>query len=376
MNVLDVIMGVVGTMGVGLLCIPIAFWISKKFDIVDKPDQKRKLHGKITPYLGGLVVCGGMTFGFFYVEVFQEYMWSLIGLYLLLVVGLVDDIRGVRASIKLAIQFIAIQFVCYDVLIAREFSSTLSAILVWAGYTVVGVGAINALNLIDGLDGLAIRICISLLAVVVYLAGVEGNNTVLEASIYAIAACIPFLIINTHPAKMFMGDAGSLWIGGVLFWLYALVQPSGNESTAAFVGWFPLLLSIPVIDVAMVMIRRIMNGYSIMRADRNHIHHRLQQFLGHCNTVEYIGVVSALWSLALIVLVNWYSIVVASVIGLLFYTVGYGVLIFLEHKKHQELLQKIHFQERNQVHNISAQWKSAILSNKRRNTVHIKKGSI
>ncbi|MGL1903967.1 MAG: undecaprenyl/decaprenyl-phosphate alpha-N-acetylglucosaminyl 1-phosphate transferase [Fibrobacterales bacterium] len=330
MDSTQTVLRILGVIGVGLITIPIAFWISKRFDIVDKPDRKRKLHGKVTPYLGGLILCAGMSYGFVIIEELHRYWFSITGLYLLFIVGLIDDAKGMRSSIKLLFQCAAIQLICFDALVGESYSSLATFILSWGFYTVVGIGAINSMNLIDGLDGLAVRMSLSLFAVVMYL-GVSGGNTpIAEYSLYAMVACIPFILINTHPAKMFMGDAGSLWMGGVLFWLFAQIQNQNGSSLSVVVGWMPLLLSIPVVDVGVVMLRRAMNGHSIMKPDRNHIHHRVQVFLGHCNTVECIGIISALWSLILIILLNRYSVAVAATVGVLFYSVNYAVLFLLE----------------------------------------------
>ncbi len=292
-----------------LLLTPIAARVATSFGWVDRPGV-RKVHGREVPYLGGAAVYFAFVVGLIVTASLPQagVTWSqlihpvplviLLGASAMFVVGVVDDTRDLRARKKLLVQLLAaIAAVAAGVSIDGVqvtsdwrvefgvFGPLLS--LVWI------VGVTNAVNIIDGLDGLAGGVALAA-AAAMGAAGLALDVPAVSLILLVLAGAIAgYLPYNTHPARIFLGDAGSLCIGFVLA-CSALALASERPESGAF-GVGLAALGVPILDTVFAMGRRIFEGRSILSADRNHIHHRfLAMGFGHSRTALCIAGATAI----------------------------------------------------------------------------------
>lgn len=283
-----------------LVLTPLMRKIALRTGFVDRP-VARSMHTEPKPYLGGVaiflafaaaVLLGGGAKN-------NEVLGILVGGGLTLLLGIVDDKIRLSAKVKLLGQIVAAAVLVYyfDVKIDHIYSPLGDKwvhFYGWAGpLTIFWIVAFtNVVNLIDGLDGLAAGISsiASLTLLLVSLQNQFATPIVLTAALAG--AAIGFLRYNFNPAKIFMGDAGSMFLGYTL----AAVSVHGVLKTTVTVGVFvPVLaLALPIFDTAFAIIRRLATGRSIGEADKDHLHHRLLRLgLSHRNTVLVMWTISA-----------------------------------------------------------------------------------
>lgn len=248
--------------------------------VLDLPDQ-RKTHGQAMPLLGGVAVylAFWLTAGaaLFFLEGGERFWGLFLGSSLILALGLYDDIRGLSYRAKFAGEFAAaLILLAFNIKI--EFITFPFQNMVFLGVFVVPltllwvVGVTNAVNLIDGVDGLATGV--SAIAAIVMFAYSWGEFPMLAIFCLILAgAALGFLPFNFPPARIFLGDTGSLFLG---FMLAGFSIMSATKQAALTTLLIPLLvLGLPITDTFYVMWRRFKSGRSIFQADRGHIHHRL-----------------------------------------------------------------------------------------------------
>ena len=267
-----------------------ARWCAPKIGLVDRPDAQRKRHARPTPCMGGVAI-----FGTFLVlaGVAQRYIaaplgdeiWARERITLLLLctagfcaLGLADDRWSLRARHKFLLQIVAcLPFVIWARTVDTVSLFGLSVPLGMCGpaFTIFWlVACSNVINLVDGLDGLAGSVGLVATVTIAALSAMTKHHDVAVVSLIAAGSLAGFLIHNWPPAKIFMGDSGSLPLG---FLIGALSLESSVKQAAGFTLVAPLvLISIPVFDTSMAILRRKLLGKSIGTADRGHIHHRLQ----------------------------------------------------------------------------------------------------
>ncbi len=274
---------------VSLVTTPIVKTLAQKWGAVDVPKDGRRMHDHPIPRMGGLAIFLGFLLS---VVLFAPFVQKnglgiqlqsmLLGAVVIVVLGILDDIYALPALPKLIVQIVAaIIAVGGGNLIdtisnPNIFSADPYWELGWLAYpvTVIWIVAVtNAVNLIDGLDGLACGVSTisSMTVLVIALTVAEPAVAVLMACLAG--GCIGFLPYNMNPAKIFMGDTGSTFLGYVL----AVVSIQGlfkYYTLISFVVPF-LMLGLPIFDTCFAFIRRIAHGQSPMHADRSHIHHRL-----------------------------------------------------------------------------------------------------
>ena len=263
--------------------------------LVDCPGG-RKIHEHPIPRLGGAAIFLGVSVAVG-LQIFGElrFGWggtlvsagrveprtvgALIGMALIFLVGLWDDLVTLSPGMKFAGQLVAASVVVASGLRIDYIGNPLGGGLIALGLLsmpitlIYIVGFTNVINLIDGLDGLAAGVS-AIAATSLFVLAVQGNR--LDAAAMAIAvigACIAFLRYNFNPASIFMGDSGALFLGFTL----AVVSLMGvMKSTAAIALAVPLLIiGVPIFDTASAIIRRLLHQRPIQEADRGHIHHRL-----------------------------------------------------------------------------------------------------
>lgn len=286
-------------MVISLFLVPFVGKLAMKIGAVDKPNA-RKVHTLIMPRMGGLAIYLAFSIVLW---ISQEMNSQLLGLFLgstvLVIVGIIDDKMDIPAKVKLIGQIIAACIVvAFGVRV--EFLTN----VLWGGLfhlsifsipcTVIWiVGITNAVNLIDGLDGLAAgtSIIAALTLAVVGFASQQYEMAYL-AMILA-GATIGFLRYNFHPASIFMGDTGSMFLGYNL----SVLAIMGMAKSFTFLSLVtPLLvLAIPILDTAFAIIRRKMNNRPIFKPDKEHLHHCLLNYgFSHRDTVLIIYAVSAI----------------------------------------------------------------------------------
>ena len=288
--VIGFIVAVVGS----LALTPLVRGAARRYDLFD-PIDERKLHSRQIPRIGGVAifVTVMVTLGVVW-SVSQDVDWGdagklsviLAGATAMHLLGLWDDLRPMPARWKFVGQ-IAIATGVFLAGVRVELLSvplagtgTVSLDGVVAGLVTVGwlVGITNAFNLIDGLDGLASGAALFALTTMFVVASIYGQTGAAFVTLVLAGATLGFLFFNFHPASIFLGDSGSLFLG---FMLAGIGLLSSQKSPTMVALAIPLVsLGLPVLDTALAIFRRFLGGRPIFSADRGHIHHRLLS-LGH-----------------------------------------------------------------------------------------------
>jgi UDP-GlcNAc:undecaprenyl-phosphate GlcNAc-1-phosphate transferase len=268
---------------------PLVISGAQRWHLLDAPDETRHLHDRPVPRLGGVAVFIATMLGIVCTLLFSPARvrlapeWHdfalalLIGGTVLFGAGLVDDLRRIRPITKLIAQCVAALIVArfgFRIEILGIGSSVLHLGLLSIPLTVLWIVAVtNAFHLIDGLDGLATGIAIVALSTVFAAATVLGNREVATVSFVLIGALFGFARYNFSPARIFLGDSGSLFIG---FMLAVLSMHGSIKSATAVLVAIPLFaLAVPLLDVSVSILRRWLRGAPIFSPDARHIHHRL-----------------------------------------------------------------------------------------------------
>lgn len=264
---------------VSLILVPICKKVAIHINALDIPNE-RKVHKEPMPRIGGLaiylsfLICY-MIFG----NVTAQMLSIVIASFVIILFGIVDDINPLKARYKLIGQLIsACIIVFYGDIVLREF-------YVFDYYFNFGnlspyltiffiVGCINAINLIDGLDGLASGISMIYFATVAIVAIITNRIGGLDIilSILMLGSTIGFLVFNFPPAKIFMGDTGSQFLGFII----AIISLLGFKNVTFNSLVVPIaILAIPIIDTLLAILRRSLKGESIGTPDKEHFHHQL-----------------------------------------------------------------------------------------------------
>ena len=292
---------------------PIVKAFATKVGAMDVPLDGRRVHDHPIPRMGGLAIFLGFLLSvLLFVNITREVRGILLGLILIVATGILDDIISLNAWVKLGAQIVAaIIAVLHGVVIhffmhPNVFLEGNVLNIGWLAYPITVlwiVGITNSVNLIDGLDGLAVGVstisCITILVAVLLTGGVDPSVPLLVAALAG--ACIGFMPYNLNPAKIFMGDTGSLMLGYTL-------------STVSVLGLFKfytvvtfvvpvLALAVPLSDTVFAFCRRILHGQSPFKADRGHFHHKLMDLgLNQKQAVAILYAISAILGLAAVTL--------------------------------------------------------------------------
>lgn len=262
-----------------ILMIPLLINLACKFDVLDFPDS-RKIHCDPVPRIGGVAMALGALIPILLWIPFNPFVKSVIlGSGILVIFGLVDDIKNIGVKTKFAGQIIAALIVIlYGGLKIKSlgvFGPTGFFLPDWLSipFTLVVIVAVtNAINLSDGLDGLAGGVTLITFLCIGYLSYLDNIQAFEIISVALVGAIFGLLRYNTHPAIVFMGDAGSQLLGFVLITLSLALSRKSTEMNLILVL---LILGIPVIDTLCVIIQRIIKGRSPFEADKNHLHHKI-----------------------------------------------------------------------------------------------------
>ena len=255
-----------------------------KVGAIDVPKDARRMHKKPIPRLGGLAIYGGFLCSILIFGQLDETMLCvLLGAAIIVALGIFDDVLALGAKLKFVVQIVAAAIpVCIGNLQIGLFTNlnplsdtpfvhlgilAVPVTIIWI------VGITNAVNLIDGLDGLAVGVS-SIAAITMLAVALLTGNMPIAITMAALAgACIGFMPYNLNPAKIFMGDTGSTFLGYML----ATVSIMGLFKFYAVISFAVpfLILGLPIFDTANAIIRRVAAGRSPMSPDRGHVHHKL-----------------------------------------------------------------------------------------------------
>ena len=291
---------------IALVTTPVVRSLAFKMRAVDVPKDNHPI-----PRMGGLAIFLGFLFSvLIFVPLTDELRGMLLGAVVIVVLGVLDDIYALPAMPKFLVQIGAalIAVLQGNVITHLSNPNLFSASPIWnlgvlsIPFSVLWIVAItNAVNLIDGLDGLACGVSAisSMTLLVIALTVSEPQVALLMAALAG--ACLGFLPYNLNPAKIFMGDTGSTFLGYVL----AVVSIQGLFKYATIISFAVpfLLMGLPIFDTCFAILRRVSHGQSPMAPDRGHIHHRLIDMgLSQKQAVAVLYVISAILGLSAVVL--------------------------------------------------------------------------
>ncbi|KAA0566129.1 glycosyltransferase family 4 protein [Rossellomorea aquimaris] len=291
-----------------------------KVGATDQPNV-RKVHQKIMPRLGGLAIYIGFIAGFLILRPDDPYAGAIIlGSAVILLTGMADDIFDLSPRLKLLGQLTAaftvvlggvqIEFINLPFGGVLEFGMfSIPITILWI------VGITNAINLIDGLDGLAAGVSTIGLATIGFMAMLKGDVFVMSLALILIVSTLGFLYFNFHPAKIFMGDTGALFLG----YMIAVLSMLGFKNVTMISLIVPLIiLGVPISDTFFAIIRRIVNKSPLSAPDKSHLHHCLLRIgFTHKQTVIIIYAIAAMFSLAAIIFsmsTLWGAMIVIAVL--------------------------------------------------------------
>lgn len=311
---------------------PVSIKLAHRVGAVDEPKDARKIHTKTMPRMGGFSFIVGFFVAIIYTLLTTKVMvdvnlWGFfLGLAIVTSIGFLDDVYHIKPWQKLLGQVIAAVLViisglriCYiniPFLSIYGLNDILSVIVTF--FWIIGVT--NALNLIDGLDGLASGVsAISVLSLTIVFILNGASELAIILAVALLGGLMGFLPFNFNPAKTFMGDMGSNFLGFIL----ATLSMLGMAKTYAFMTIIVpvVILGLPIFDTLFAMTRRIMKHQSIMQADRGHIHHRLiDAGLSQKQAVLVLyGVTALLGILAVIILESsiWKILILVAILAIL-----------------------------------------------------------
>ncbi len=327
------------------LATPLVKSLANHMGAIDVPKDNRRMHTVPIPRMGGLAIFIGFLLSVlvFSKEIDRELQSILLGAIVLVILGVFDDKYALGAKLKLFFQLLAAAIVVFygGLRIDRLTNPFDSSLYSYWGFGVLAypitilwiVAITNAVNFIDGLDGLACGVsCIS--SVNLLVIALLGNN--IEVSIIMAAltgACLGFVPYNFNPAKIFMGDTGSTFLGFML--ATVSIQGLFKAYTAiSFVVPF-LLLGLPIFDICFAVIRRIASGKSPMEADRGHFHHRLIDMgFSQKQSVAIAYVLTGILGLAAVLLTVSGAMKALIMLGAIMVAGAIGMRVILGDKPH------------------------------------------
>lgn len=322
---------------ISLLTTPIIRKLSVKIGAVDIPKDNRRVHKHPIPLMGGVAIYISIIItALIFLKINKSILSIIIGGTIILVSGIIDDIKGLSPKGKLLFQIAgAIVLILGDVKIDAVTNpfGEVGTVIPLNGLSIPVtifwvVGITNTLNLIDGLDGLAAGVASIASLSFFSVAGELNYSTIMLMSAILAGGCLGFLPYNFNPASIFMGDTGALFLG---FMLAAISIEGVMKSVATIAVVVPILiLGIPIFDTTFAIFRRLLNGKSIAEADKGHLHHRLlAKGYSQKKTVVILYAISAIFGICAILISEAntkrafvFSLILLIIIGLLAIKMG------------------------------------------------------
>ncbi len=321
--------------------------------LTDIPNE-RSSHTKITPRGAGI----GFGFSFFIsilifeFSLFLEYWIVFLAIFMVFLVGILDDHKDASPRAKFYVIFLATFLLflddisIYSLGVFLGFDLKLSYLAL--PFTMFALaGFTNALNLIDGLDGLAGTISLVILSTFLYIGYINNDNLIVTLCLFSMTSLLSFLVFNWNPAQIFMGDSGSLFLGFIIS-IIAVLSLKYIHPISVF-----YLTALPILDTVVVMVRRIKKRISPFSPDKTHIHHILLGFFSKKvkTTVLFLVLMQCLFSIAGLMMANssnkltlgsysFLAFIAFIFIVALFYMVLTGM------KRRQKLIEKLSFRKK------------------------------
>ena len=270
-------------LGLSLAATPLAMKIAPKIGAMDVPKDSRRMHDHAIPRFGGLAIYIGSAAAMVIFLNFDAKILAIVaGGTMIYILGIIDDLVDLDPKIKFAGQTL-VAVVVYALGIRITFitnffgegNSQLGDIWCFIVTVLWIVGITNTVNLIDGLDGLAAGTSAIISLCIAYAAYIHGTYETTGAMLALAGGALGFLFFNFYPAKIFMGDGGSLYLG----FMMASVSVTGTVKSATLVSMIipVVVMGVPIFDTFFAILRRIVNKKPIMTADKGHLHHRLMK---------------------------------------------------------------------------------------------------
>lgn len=295
-----------------MMCVLISLAITplvKKLAIaigaVDKPNY-RKVHESIMPRMGGVAIFISFMIGLFLLKPQSPFNLAIvIGGVIIIITGVLDDRFELSAKVKLGGQLLAALVVVLYGGVKMEFITlpfggemefgflSIPLTLLWI------VGITNAINLIDGLDGLAAGVSSIALLTISLMAFMKGDMYVMSMALLVLGSTVGFLRYNFHPAKIFMGDTGALFLGYII----AVLSLLGFKNITVISLIIPIIiLGVPISDTFFAIVRRKVNKQPLSAPDKSHLHHCLLRMgYTHKQTVIIIYAIASMFGLAAVI---------------------------------------------------------------------------
>lgn len=343
------LLALVVSTGVSFAATPLVKNLAIRVGAVDVPKDNRRMHKVPIPRLGGLAIATSFLLCVLvFAEVDYQIQGILMGAVMIVVIGVMDDIMTLKAIPKFIVQILAacvvvyhgcrIQYLSNPIITSSQRYLDLGA---WSGpVTVIWIVAItNAVNFIDGLDGLAVGVSAISSATLLVIALLVAEPNIALIMMILLGACLGFIPYNFNPAKIFMGDTGSAFLGFIL----ATMSIQGMFKLYAIISFAVpfLILGIPIFDICFAVIRRLAKGQNPMKADRGHIHHRLIDMgFSQKQAVAITYFLTAILGLTAVVLTASGEVKALILIGAVFVVGALGLNVIFRGGKHREPDQK------------------------------------
>jgi UDP-GlcNAc:undecaprenyl-phosphate GlcNAc-1-phosphate transferase len=259
--------------------------LAKRYDIVDKPNQAHKTHAHPVPYLGGFAIVIPLSLAFLLSPLYfqglaisyNEFLGFIIAPIILSIVGAIDDKKQLATIPRFILQ-VSVSTILLSIFVSEDwfgnaFSSpalNFTISLIWM------VGITNSLNFFDNLDGGAAGFSVIASFAIFIMAFSGGQSAVALMAIALSGSCLGFLYWNRNPARIYLGDAGALFVGMMLAALLVRLDPIGPNKAGAFLTPV-LVMAIPIIDTSVAVLSRIKRKVSPFLGGRDHLSHRLQR---------------------------------------------------------------------------------------------------
>ena len=322
-----------GLMGVSslmltMLLMPVVMRLARAANVIDLPDE-RKIHTDEIPRLGGFAIAIAFAVScLLFLQIDTLFIAFLSGLLIVTLTGLADDLWHIRPALKFTGEIAAsLIFILYGGTELKGFGDLIGIGPLETGILAVPItvfcmiGVMNALNMSDGLDGLAGGMSAIACVFLIYFSLQSGHWFNLALSVSLFGCLIGFLYFNSHPAKIFMGDTGSLVLGYILSSICVLSQKLEGDSPVLPIS-MALILALPIADTLWVMTNRAFRGGSPFSPDNTHLHHKLLTL-----NISHSGVVSVLY--ACMFICGFLAVFMQSMLEWVQFVTGTGFIIFL-----------------------------------------------
>lgn len=254
------LIGLATALAVSLIACGVVLILGPRLGILDLPDEELKTHTRPIVPLGGVGVILGLHLGLWAAGVFDAGL--LVSTSIVWILGLADDLRGLSPAVRLLGTAVA----GFTLALMSDLPGGTTDVLIWTGATLV---VVNAMNLIDGMDGLAGTVTIASLGALWWFGTAQGAVGP-DVYVVSIGAVLGFLYWNLPPARIFLGDNGAYVIGVTLTWAALRASP---DTTAGLVGL--AIIGVPILDMAVTVVRRLISRRGLVSGDREHTYDRL-----------------------------------------------------------------------------------------------------